>query len=79
MGILALYYLLDAMVSYQQMTLDQMLTIHVDNMAAVRTSNKDIAPGIKSHLTADIDIIQEIQQMKKGANSRGRVGQGSSR
>eukprot|EP00957_Ditylum_brightwellii_P171474 13053989-Ditylum_brightwellii.AAC.1 len=61
MGILALYYLLDAMVEYQQTVLDQPLTIHVDNMVAVRTSNKDIAPGIKSHLTAYIDIIQEIQ------------------
>eukprot|EP00957_Ditylum_brightwellii_P165087 12568974-Ditylum_brightwellii.AAC.1 len=65
MGILALYYLLDAMVSYQQTTLDQTLITHVDNIAAVRTSNKDIAPGIKSHLTADIDIIQEMQRMRK--------------
>eukprot|EP00957_Ditylum_brightwellii_P043147 3269311-Ditylum_brightwellii.AAC.1 len=45
MGILALYYLLNAMVAYQQTMLDQMLIIHVDNMTAVRTSNKDIAPG----------------------------------
>eukprot|EP00957_Ditylum_brightwellii_P041629 3153032-Ditylum_brightwellii.AAC.1 len=66
MEILALYYLLDAMVAYQQTMLDQTLIIHVDNMAAVRTYNKDIAPGIKSHLTADIDVVQEIQRMKKG-------------
>eukprot|EP00957_Ditylum_brightwellii_P179110 13644687-Ditylum_brightwellii.AAC.1 len=50
MGILTLYYLLDGMAEYQQTTVDQKLTIHVDNMAAVRTSNKDITPGIRYHL-----------------------------
>eukprot|EP00957_Ditylum_brightwellii_P061337 4655588-Ditylum_brightwellii.AAC.1 len=65
MGILALYYLLDVMAEYHQMRVDQKLTIPVDNMAAVRTLNEDIPPGIRSHLMADIGIIQEIQQVKQ--------------
>eukprot|EP00957_Ditylum_brightwellii_P128990 9840272-Ditylum_brightwellii.AAC.1 len=46
MGILALYYLLDAMAEHHQMKVSHKLIIHVDNMAAVRTSNKYIPPGI---------------------------------
>ena len=65
MGILALYYLLDVMAEHHQTKVTHNLIIHVDNSAAVRTSNKDIPPGIRSHLTTNIDIIQEIQRMKQ--------------
>eukprot|EP00957_Ditylum_brightwellii_P149166 11359729-Ditylum_brightwellii.AAC.1 len=53
------------MAEHHQTKVTHNLIIHVDNMAAVRTSNKDRPTGIRSHLTADIDIIQEIQWMNQ--------------
>eukprot|EP00957_Ditylum_brightwellii_P038863 2937526-Ditylum_brightwellii.AAC.1 len=65
--ILALY-LIQALTEYSQAPVSHPQTLLCNNISAVHHVNTPIQPGIKFHIVADFDVIQDIMDVKQQIN-----------
>eukprot|EP00957_Ditylum_brightwellii_P197350 15035632-Ditylum_brightwellii.AAC.1 len=63
-GILSALYLLHILPDYSGIHITTRQILYCDNAAAVSRANKTIDPGITAHMTADYDLVKEIEVVK---------------
>eukprot|EP00957_Ditylum_brightwellii_P050423 3823619-Ditylum_brightwellii.AAC.1 len=63
-GILSVLYLLHVLLDYLGIYITTRQILHCDNAAAVSRVNKTIDPGITACMTADYNLVKEIEVVK---------------
>eukprot|EP00957_Ditylum_brightwellii_P071529 5438196-Ditylum_brightwellii.AAC.1 len=64
-GILSALYLLQAFINFTGITPVGAPPLFCNNISAVKRANAPILPGIKTHVSPDFDLVQEIRSIKQ--------------
>eukprot|EP00957_Ditylum_brightwellii_P119328 9103343-Ditylum_brightwellii.AAC.1 len=68
-GILPALYLLQAIIKFTTTSPACAPLLLCDNIAAVKQTYNPILPGIKTHISSDFNLIQEIETIKQNIPS----------